>query len=246
MSFARLYYETKLMGKRVVLVPLLIMVGATLIALFIHNAHNDPARFLLAIPEMLLPLAAGVIIGTVIAIDPALELQLTVPRKYHLTGLLRISLIFLCIACSAFVFMNGTNVLHLLYLPTFTVNWSPIACFLLVQMIWFPPLFACAFIGFCFALVMQSRTAGGALLGCIWVAEIMFKNLIWLVPWLRPFFLFPSTLVAYPLTNIPYALYLSQGLATRLELLGIALVLLLCGWLLLRNTERMLKGATEE
>jgi hypothetical protein len=247
MSFDRLYYELKLMGKKLFLTPLLIILISTVLSLWMkYGGHVDPARFLLAVAEIILPLATGIIIGTIIAVDPALELQLTFPRKNDATGILRVTLVFVLMMLCALIFISVVDALKLIYLPTFMDTWSPMVRFLVVQMIWFAPLLWCMVVGFCFALLMQSRTAAGALLGCIWVAEIIFKDYIALTPWLRPILLFPFTLVAFPATSVSYDDYITYGLSTRLELLITAVVLFPLGWLLLRNTDRMLKGVSAE
>jgi hypothetical protein len=146
----------------------------------------------------------------------------------------------------ACIFITCVDVLKLIYLPHFMDSWSPIARFLAVQIIWFAPLLWCIAVGFCFALLMQSRIAAGALLGSIWVGEIIFKDYIALTSWLRPVLLFPNTLLMFPATNFDYNVYITYNFTTRLELLVTAIVLFPLGWLLLRNTDRMLKGVYAE
>src|SRR5579883_161113 len=173
MSLDQLSYEVKIVGKRIILAPGLTMLGIILVALLMHSQKADPARLLLALPEILLPLVSGTIVGTIIALDPALELQLTMPRNYPATGLWRVGLIFLCMACCSLLFISGMDVLHLLSMPMFMQSWSSVLRFLAIQMIWFPPLLWCTAAGFCIALLMQSRSAAGGVLGGIWVAEIV-------------------------------------------------------------------------
>jgi hypothetical protein len=246
MSLDRLHYELKLMGKWVILTPALIMLGFTLFSFLLNYIKTNPARFLLAGPEMMLPLSAGVIVGTIITQDAALELQLTSPKKYHLTGILRLFIIFVWTACIALISISVLNALHLLFMPAFTFSWTPIIQFLTIQMIWFAPLLWCMAVAFCFALIMQSRSAAGALLAGIWIAEIVLKGWIAINPWLRPMLLFPTTLLIFPWTNVQQSDFNTYWLATRIELLITAAILFPLGWLLLRNTEHMLKGATEE
>jgi len=91
-------------------------------------------------------------------------------------------------------------------------------------------------VGLCLALLIRSRSASGALLGGIWIAEVLFKDFFAATDWLHPLFLFPTTLkpeINFWLTN-------------RFELIITALVLLPLGWLLLHNTEGLLKRASEE
>lgn len=247
MLFDRFYYEVKLLGKKLFLTPLLLVAVPTALAVWMKfGGHIDPARLLLAVAEMLFPLATGVIVGTIVAVDPAVELQLTLPQKYDRTGILRISLVLALMLCCLFLFTNALDFLKLLYMPTFMNSWSPFIRFLAVQLIWLVPLLWCTVIGFCIALLLQSRIAASALFGCIWVGEIIFKDSIAITPWLRPVLLFPSTLVGFPATYIHYSEYVTYFLTTRLDLFITAVALFPLGWLLLRNTDRMLRGAVAE
>jgi len=63
----RFRYEVKLMGKRVILPPILVMVGFALLAELLYYLHTSPARMLSASLEMLLPLAAGIAVPDVTA-----------------------------------------------------------------------------------------------------------------------------------------------------------------------------------
>src|SRR5579872_4899303 len=95
MNLDRLHYEIKLMGKRILLTPIIVMLSFTLFTLLLHYLKVIPARFLSAGLEMILPLSAGVIVATITSQDPAIELQLTVPKKYHWTAMGRLVLIAL-------------------------------------------------------------------------------------------------------------------------------------------------------
>ncbi|GLV54787.1 hypothetical protein KDH_16340 [Dictyobacter sp. S3.2.2.5] len=242
----RLYYEIKLLGKKALLTPLLLVIGFVLLAFILNARHVDPARTLQGGVEMMIPIAIGSMVGTVIAQDPALELQLTVPRKYHHTGILRFLCLLVLGVVLSVIYINTLAAVHMLYLPKFTQQWSPLSIFLVIQLIWLAPLLWCMAAGGCFSLLLQSRTAGVALLCAIWIAEIVFKDFIALNNWLRPFLLFPATLVGFPPTNATPEQYNMYFLQPHYELLAITTLILIIGWLLLRNAERMLKGSTEE
>lgn len=246
MFFDRLYYEVKLLGKRAILTPFLLIIGFILLAFLLNARHVDPARALLGGVEMMLPIAIGSMVGTVIAQDPALELQLTVPRRYHRTSILRFLCLLVLGVVLSLIYIDTLAAIHMLYLPSFTRQWSPLSLFLVTQLIWLAPLLWCMAAGGCFSLLLQSRTAGVALLGAIWIAEIVFKDFIALSDWLRPFLLFPSTLLDFPSTNATPEQYNMYFLQPHYELLGITILILITSWLLLRNAERMLKGSTEE
>jgi hypothetical protein len=246
MFFDRWYYELKLMGKRVIITPLVIVLGFILLAFFLQTHNVDPARTLLACAEMIFPIASGVIVGTIATNDPALELQLTVIRKYHRTGMMRLLFVLLWSALIAMLWTNAIAALHMVLLPNYMKDWSPIATWGIIQLFWSAPLLACTALGLCLALLLQNRVAGVSVLAGIWIAEIVLKDFIALTDWLQPFQLFPVTLLAYPPTNVPANLYSKYIINTRYDIIGMALVLFILGWLLLRNPERMLKGATAE
>jgi hypothetical protein len=242
----RLYYEIKLLGKRALLTPIILLLGFVVLAFILQARQVDPARTLLGGIEMMLPIVVGTIIGTVIAQDSALELHLTLARKYHMTAILRLLCILSLTIILALIYMNSLAALHMLSMPLFMQHWSPLAVFVQIQLIWLAPLLWCLSVGFCFSLLLQSRTAGAALVGGIWIAEIVFKDFIAMSNWLRPILLFPFTLVGYPATHASQADYNLYFLNTRFDLMGMALVFFFLGWLLLRNTEHMLKGITAE
>ncbi len=237
MTIDRLRYEIKLMGKRVILTPILVMLGFTLFALLLHYLKVIPARFLSAGLEMIIPLAAGIIVATITSQDPTIELQLTVPKKYHRTAMERLVLIALWSAFIALLSSGILSTFKLTFVPTQLLSWSAPAQFLTIQLMWLATLLWFVGMGLCLALLTRSRSASGAILSGIWLVEIVFKDLFASTNWLQPVFLFPTTLT--PAINF--------WLTNRLEVLLMAVVLLPIGWLLLRsNPEGLLKGSSEE
>ena len=244
MFLDRLRYELKLMGKRVILTPILVMIGFALIAIFLHTRAVDPSRTLSASLEMILPLAAGIVVATITSYDAAIELQLTMPKKYDRTVLRRLIIIFSWTVCIALLSGIIIYTLKLKYIPLSSPSES-VALQLLTQVLtWIAPLLWLVAIGVCLALLLRSRSASGALIGGIWIFEIIFKDYIAATDWLHPVFLFPTTLL--PMVGTIPQVYFNLWLTTRLELLGTALVFLLIGWLLLRNPEGLLKTSSEE
>ncbi len=244
MSFDRLRYELQLMGKRAILPPIVTVLGYGLLALLLHYLKVNPARFLESGPEMMLPMIVGMFAGALISSDPALELQLTMPRKYHMTGIFRILMIIVWTACSALLLINISAALKLEYMLQPPQPQSALVQFLMRQLVWLGPLLWCVGLASCFGLLLRSRAAGAALLGGVWIAEIIFKDRIAATTWLRPVLLFPTTLVLPPAV-VPQSWY-NIWLTSRFEVLGTGLVLLLLAWLLLHNPEGLLKGSTEE
>lgn len=245
MFFDRIRYEIRLMGRRVFLTPFLVMIGFGLFAILLQNINSDPARFLCAGLEMILPIGVGIIIGTIAPLDPALELQLTFPRKYHRTALGRTLLILLCTALVALLSSGILPGLKLDFVPIVEPHWPAFWQFLLGLLVWLAPLLWCAGACLCISLLLRSRTAGAALLAALWIGETLFRDTLIATHWLWPIFLFPVTLAPLGAQTLPTNL-VADWFANRYELLGTALVFFLLGWWMLHNTEGLLKGASEE
>lgn len=236
MTIDRLYYEIKLMGKRVILTPILVMVGFTLFAFLLHYLKVLPARFLSAGLEMILPLAVGVIVATITSHDPAIELQLTTPKKYQRTAMGRLVLIALWSMLIALLSSTIITAIQLVYVPIQLLRWSEPLQFLVNQLTWFAPLLWFVGMGLCLSMLTRSRSASGAILSGIWLLEIVFKDFFASTNWLQPVYLFVTTLT--PDANFWFT--------NRIEVLIMALILLPIGWLLLHNPEGLLKGSSEE
>ena len=239
MSLKRFQYELRILGKWVLLIPLLIMgcfALLTAILTILHVDHLRISQVLTASLEMILPLVAALQVATIASHDAAIELQLTLSTRYRLTVLLRIGLIVGWIACVAL--FSSVFIYHLKYLriPVQLSTLSVLPQFITGQLTWISPLLWFVALGFCLALLIGSRSASGAILGGIWIIEAIFYGYFALIGWLKPIFLFPTTLA--PSINF--------WLPNRLELLGIALAFLVMGWPLLYNTEALLQGVSGE
>jgi hypothetical protein len=198
--------------------------------------HLRISQVLTAALEMVLPLAAGLLITTIVSYDSAIELQMTLSQTYRITALLRLSLIIAWTSCLALVFSVFIYHLRLWRVPLQLETWSILPQFLVLQLTWIAPLFWFASAGFTLALLIRSRSASSALLGGIWTIEAIFYGYFVIVNWLKPLLLFPTTL----------APYISFWLSNRIVILITALILLLLDWFMLRNTERLLQGIASE
>jgi hypothetical protein len=235
----RIWYELRILGRWVILIPPFIilifaLMGVVLTAM--HVVHLRISQVLTASLEMILPLAAGLLVTTIISYDSAIELQITMPRTYRLTAFLRLILIIVWI--SWLTLISSVFVYHLKFwrIPSQVETWKVLPQFLIGQLTWIAPLFWFVSVGFSLALLIRSRSASSALLGGIWMLEAIFYGYFALIDWLKPLFLFPTTLAP----NIGF------WLNNRIELLITALVLFLLDWYMLRNTERLLQGAESE
>jgi hypothetical protein len=238
MSVDRLRYELRLLGRPVFLTPVLVVAGLALL-LAIANRGITPvtmARAMGGSLEILLPMAAGIVVATIATHDRAMELQLTMPRKYHRTASGRFLFILgwsalVSVLTSAFLLM-----LHQWRLPEQIAGWSQPWQFLAWQLTWLSSTFWLVAAGLLLSLLIRSRSASGALLGVFGFAQIVFHGAFDEAAYLHPIYLFP-------LTFTPGADY---WLANRLELLGTAVVLLILAWLLLRQPETLLSHAPGE
>src|SRR5690242_13606383 len=163
----RLRYELRLMGKKVILTPILVIVGFALFAVFLHYIKSDEIRdrFLSASLEMMLPLAVGAVIAMIASQDPAIELQLTMPVEYRWTVLRRLAVIALWSACVALLSSCVIGLLNLSYTTEMIGSTLPQQIqFLVGQLAWFAPLCWCSGFGLCIALLFRSRAACTAIL----------------------------------------------------------------------------------
>jgi hypothetical protein len=237
-------YELRLMGSRAILPPLITAAGYIPLAWLLTYLKTPPQRFLESGPEMLIPMIAGMFAGTLACYDPALELQLTLPALYRRTGMLRILLMLSWGGLIACLFISSLFGLKQDYMLQPPQPQPPLLALLVRQLVWLGPLLWCTGSAICVSLLMRSRIAGAALLGGIWITEILFKDLLAGVVWLRPVLLFPTTLVTPP-TTVPEALY-AMWLTNRVEVLTTGLVLILLAWLLLHRPESLLQAVHEE
>ncbi|HEX8035345.1 MAG TPA: hypothetical protein VF510_15930 [Ktedonobacterales bacterium] len=236
MLFDRWRYDVKLLGRLAFFTPLLMMTGFALVGVFLYTSGVSPARFLSAGLEIFLPVAMGVIGATVSMHDPALELQITLPHSYAMTALRRLFCVTGWSACIALLSSGLIALFHLGYPPQQIQGWPMPLQVLATQMIWLVPLLWFVAVGLFLALLTHSRTASSALLAIIWIIEALFLgNIAEKTPWLRPIMLFSTTLS-------PDASY---WLSSHIVLLLTALLLVPINWLLLRNTEGLLKGMSE-
>ncbi len=244
-TFDRLRYEVKLAGKALIVAPVLALAPAALLVVLDHFLAQSPAHVLLAAVEMLLPIAAGVIAATALASDAALELHLSTPRTFECTSLLRLLLIVVWTSCLSWLTFSIALALQQFELPAFARTASPLVRAALLQLVWLVPLLWLVTAGLAIALLTKSRSASGALLAGIWLLDTIFVGVIAQTAWLRPFLLFPATLLLFPAAGVSRTDFITYWLDTRIELMGMALVLLMLDWLLLRDAEGLLQGVSE-
>lgn len=235
MSIDRIRYEFRATPAWALTLPLLIILGMTLLTIGLatftgHNDHQTFSQFMTASIEMLTPLGAAIIVATLTLSGPALELQLTLPQSYALTALLRVGLV---VAWSGVVaLVAGVFIYHWRFwrIPQQLDFRGVAAQFLALQLTWLAPLLCLAALGFCLSALFRSGAISAAVLGVIWLIESLAYGYFVANSWLHPLFLFPTTL----------APQIDFWVVNRLELIGIALAFTVVGWLLLRDSERLI------
>ncbi len=216
-----LRYEFRILSPLLFAFPLLIAMSFAGLGLWLNVRnvdHSFISSLLTASLEACIPLMVGVIIATIAAHDSAIELQLTVLMPYRFTVFRRFILL---LAWTALVEIVAMLVLHTI-LP-----WASSSPIVEGQLTWLSPLLWLTAVGALLALLMHSRSASGAVLGCMWVSQLAFHSYFVAYGWTQPWFLFATL----------YTPGTSFWLINRIELLLTALVLFIAIWCYLRNIE---------
>jgi hypothetical protein len=231
-GFTRARYELRALGASVLALPPLVVaifLGVSLLAAY-NDAHvsqsaalvhHDLAAGVLYLLEFGIPPVAGLAAAQLIAHDPATELHLGVVRPYRRTMLLRLSLFglwTLLVAAAVSIAASRTGY----WLVTRQAPQD--------QLTWLAPVVWCIGLGAALALALRSTVASSAILGMLWLGELLLRDYFLGNVVLQKVFLF-LTIVE------PQAAY---WLANRLTLVGMGLVLLVGTALLLRNNEWLL------
>jgi hypothetical protein len=234
----RFRYELRLLGWRVLLTPILVALCLGIFAVILQVVDTEIKRFFTASLEIILPLVVGLLAATVTTDDPAVELQLTMPRTYATTIMRRLLITLLWSMLITLLFSSLLALLDLWSLPQQISTLAKPSQLVAGQLIWLPTLLWFGAFGFVMAQLTRSRATSIVLLSAIWLFSMFLFGLPLDFPaWVKKaLYLFPSTLspqIDYWLTN-------------RVVVLLTALILLPLGWLLLRSTEGLLKTANEE
>ncbi|GCE11805.1 hypothetical protein [Tengunoibacter tsumagoiensis] len=238
----RLRYELQLMGKWVIVTPIVLVIFMSMSPFVLRMTNVKTMTLLIASLEMFLPLLAGIIVATICMHDSAIELQLTLPTLYRRTIWRRIGLVTFWTAIISCLLSIVVYSLNPLRQPQEVQSWSVGARIILGQLTWLAPLVWMIALSLVLSLVFRSRVASVSVLGALWVGENIVYGLFLSTNWLRPIFIFATTLT--PLTLLTLNFWLSN----RLWLLGIALLLLIIAWWRLYSVERLLpaSGSGEE
>ncbi len=221
-----LRYEVRALGPMLFSIPLALaafFVGLTGMFLLGHVVHMLIASLLIAALEGCLPLAAGIILSTIAVQDASLELLLTLPVAYRRIVFLRFALIL--------GWMLLVELLATLALSAF-LPWVPVKSLAAFQLTWLAPLLWLSGAGILLALLLRNQANSGAILGCIWILQLLFHGFFAQNGWTQLWFLFATL----------YTPGASFWLTNRLELIATALVLFIAVWWFLRDPERRFFG----
>lgn len=223
-------YELKLIGKRTIFTPIIVMTLCGLLSFLMQNAQQ---RILSAGMEMLLPLSLGLTVAWIVSSDHGLELQLTMPSSYNRTLLRRLVLTSIPACCVALISSTIIFVAGLSNMPHPSSSLSTGLKFLTSQLVWFPSLLWYLAAGVGTAIAFRSHAASTASLAGFWLIQVLFKNVFVLTPVLVTIFLFPTTL--FPQVDF------HQWLSNRFLVLATATILCIVDWILLLRPLRLLK-----
>ncbi len=217
----RLRYEIRITGVFLFTLPLLFAASMAALAELLQIGHVNQTFInyvLIASLEACLPLITGIVAATVATQDPAIELQLTVPLPYRITAFSRLTLMLIW---TALIALLSTLALHSIIPALFPTSLAQ------EQLIWSAPMLWFTAIGAILALLMRNRTTSSAILGCLWVMQLVFHGYFLATGWTRPWFLFTTL----------YTPTASFWLSNRIELILTALGVFIATWLYLHNNE---------
>jgi hypothetical protein len=216
-------YEARLTGWQALATPLgagVLGAVTTAMAYASHASAPSVDRDLIGVVEVALPLAGALAAIWSVLGDRALEVQLSLPRRYRNLVLGRLGLALaptalLGCATSAALAMAGR-----LHHDVFSA-----------QLVWLSPALALTGLGLAVAVAARSAAAGTAVIAVAWLLEQVKRDAFAEHAWARPLFLFTTT----------YQPDQPAWLGDRFALLALAAAALTTAWLLLARPERLLK-----
>ncbi len=205
-----------------------LVVPAGLWGLFAFMAwlfRNQPRRsygVAAAFLGIVLPLIAGVLAAPALVDDPAIELQLTAPRRPWRTLLERLLVLLAVVGVAALTFQCAAAALGV---PLGRLG-GPLAR----QLVWVAPSVALMALSSVVALGLRYSLAGTLLVGLTWIVQLIFDTRVGDSPWARYVYLFMGARQPeHP------ELRLNQT-----ALVALAILLVAVASLMLRREERLL------
>ncbi len=183
---------------------------------------NEPAGFPATVAYLgaALPLIGGILAAYAVLEDPALELQFATPRPVWQMLAERIGMILVISTVCAFTYQGALLLIQ--------VDLAPLGGFWARQLAWLAPTLATVSLGSAVAFANRHGTGGAAIIGMIWIMQIILRDWFLQSPWARYILLLMGS-------NYPDHPALR---ANQCVLMGSAVALLVGAWLLLRRQER--------
>jgi hypothetical protein len=180
MKTTRLKYTFQVFQKDHFWLPIAIMALFVIISIFIAevNRYNTARAFL----GFVLPLISGGLSAYGFLADSALELQFTTSRSAWRMIYERLGVIFSVIVMTSLVFQ--------LIVAVIGISLSPLGGLFLRQLVWFVPSFTMLALGGAASLAARGSNGGFALVGGIWITQLIFRGWFARKPILRNILLF--------------------------------------------------------
>jgi hypothetical protein len=167
-----------------------------------------------------LPLTGGMLASYAVLEDPALELQFATPRPAWAMLIERVGFIFIVTALCAFIYQAAVALLG--------YDLSPLGTLLARQMAWLAPTLTAMALGATVAFALRQSIAGAAITGLVWFGQLMAHDWFLSSPW-----------ACYTLLMMGSNYSDHPALAgNRVVLTGLAALLMIAAWALLRRQER--------
>jgi hypothetical protein len=221
-------YEGRHIGWGALLAPPLALAAILLFARLANFlGRPDQVNRILSASVDVLPLVGAIFAASIATNDPALELQLTMPISYRSTLARRL---ILALGWTSLVALISTLALDASGRFVFAISPLP------NQLIWLTPLLWLTGFGALLGVAFQSSAVGGGIVAVLWVFESAFGAFFASNAWAQPIWFLDRFQVE------PAEWWFAQG---ALLLASAALFFALTFWLL-RDSERLLKGASSQ
>lgn len=214
----RLRYTFKTLQKDQLWLPFGIMALFLVITIFIptKNRYNTSRAFL----GFMLPLISGGLSAYAFLADPALELQFTTSHRIWKMIFERLGIILAIVSFTSLIFQAVVIMMG--------ISLAPLGEFAQRQLVWFVPCLTLLILGGATSLVTKNCSGGFALVGGIWISQLLTRGWFAREPILRNILLFYG--VMDPLGK--------QRIYNQITLMAISVFLLVVTYTLLKKQER--------
>jgi hypothetical protein len=179
--------------------------------------------------ELALPLAAGVGAASLVGVDPAVELHLSLPTAYRATILRRLLL------TAGWVALLALTAAAVMVASGWWDRWPGAHPPLAGQLTWLAPTLCLAGLGLLVGALSASPALATSAVAALWFFDLAAGGLLQQHRWSRLLYLFATTRGTVE----------ADWAANRLTLLAAGAAMTSAGWLLLRHPSRLLTREAE-